>query len=260
MFLHLLAKLARISSLEYFIGLSLRLLTESFTFVKVQKPYKMASIEKQVSYTTTNSYSTLNSLTQDTKNIWICCHGLGYLSRYFIQYFKTLDSNENYIVAPQAQAKYYQKQDFKHVGASWLTKEATALEMENVLAYLNAVFTEEAEGKDKNLILLGYSQGVSVITRWMAAKQLQPKALFLHSGSIPKELQPEQFKYLNTNCKVNLLYGNKDQYITEAKLQAEKEIAQSLFEDRLQLYPFEGVHEVKPQLIADILKDQKANI
>jgi len=217
----------------------------------------MASIEKQVSYTTTNSYSTLNSLTQNTKNIWVCCHGLGYLSRYFIQYFKVLNANENYVIAPQAQAKYYQKQDFKHVGASWLTKEATALEMKNVIAYLDAVFTEEIEGKNKNLILMGYSQGVSIITRWLAAIKLQPKALFLHSGSIPKELKPEQFEYLNTNCKVNLLYGNKDQYITEEKLQAQKEIAQSLFKNRLHLYPFEGIHEVKPQLLADIMAEKQ---
>ncbi|MDT0295112.1 alpha/beta hydrolase [Mesonia ostreae] len=213
----------------------------------------MTSIEKQVTYQTTNSYSSLNKLTSKTKNIWICCHGLGYLSRYFIQYFKALDEDENYIIAPQAQAKYYQSSNFKHVGASWLTKEDTALEMQNVLKYLDAVFAEEVAGKDKNLILFGYSQGVSIITRWMAAKQLPAKALILHSGSIPPELQAEQFDYLAPETPVFLLYGNKDQYITEEKLAVQKQIATRLFGNRLQLHPFKGKHEVKPQLVADII-------
>lgn len=216
----------------------------------------MASKEKQVTYDTTNSYSTLNSLTSKTKNIWICCHGLGYLSRYFIQYFKRLDADENYIIAPQAQAKYYQSSDFKHVGASWLTKEDTALELQNVMAYLDAVFTEEVAGKDKNLILFGYSQGVSIITRWMAARQLPAKALFLHSGSIPPELEAEQFAYLAPETPIYLLYGDEDQYITEEKLAGQKKIATRLFGNRLQLYPFKGIHEVKPQLVAEIVKKE----
>ena len=215
----------------------------------------MTSIEKQVTYDTTNSYSTLNKLTSKTKNIWICCHGLGYLSRYFIQYFKSLDADENYIIAPQAQAKYYQSSNFKHVGASWLTKEDTALEMQNVITYLDTVFAEEVKGKDKNLILLGYSQGVSIITRWMASRQLPAKALFLHSGSIPPELKAEQFEYLAPETPIHLLYGDQDQYITEEKLAGQKEIATTLFGERLQMHAFKGKHEVKPQLIADIAKE-----
>ena len=67
----------------------------------------MDSIEKQVSYNTTNTYSTLNTLTDKTKNVWFVCHGIGYLSRYFLKYFDELNSDENYIIAPQAHSKYY---------------------------------------------------------------------------------------------------------------------------------------------------------
>ncbi len=93
------------------------------------------TIEKQVSYTNTNTYHTLNKYTSKTKNVWLVFHGMGYLSRYFIQYFSQLDATENFIVAPQAPSKYYQGKNFKHVGASWLTRENTLLETENVLAY-----------------------------------------------------------------------------------------------------------------------------
>ncbi|HBY66843.1 MAG TPA: esterase, partial [Flavobacteriaceae bacterium] len=89
--------------------------------------------EKEVSYTSTNTYTTVNTLTPKTKNIWIAFHGLGYLSRYFAKYFKHLNPEENYIIIPQAPSKYYQGSNFKHVGASWLTKENTVAETKNVL-------------------------------------------------------------------------------------------------------------------------------
>ena len=83
------------------------------------------TIEKKVIYTTSNTYSVLNNLTEKTKNVWIVFHGLGYLSKYFINYFSQINPEENYIIAPQAPSKYYQGRNFKHVGASWLTKENT---------------------------------------------------------------------------------------------------------------------------------------
>jgi len=46
----------------------------------------MDSIEKEVSYNATNSYSTLNTLTDKTKNVWFVCHGIGYLSRYYMSF------------------------------------------------------------------------------------------------------------------------------------------------------------------------------
>ena len=62
----------------------------------------MNSTEKEISYISSNSYSTLNNINENTENVWFVCHGMGYLSRYFLKYFKTLDSDKNYIIAPQA--------------------------------------------------------------------------------------------------------------------------------------------------------------
>ena len=94
------------------------------------------SLEKEASYLATNTYSTLNTLTEETKNIWVVFHGMGYLSKYFIKYFSELDADENYIIAPQAPSKYYQDKDFRHVGASWLTRENTVTETQNILNYV----------------------------------------------------------------------------------------------------------------------------
>lgn len=208
----------------------------------------MTPKEKQVTYQAENSYSSLNTCTQQTKNVWIACHGLGYLSRYFIHYFDHLNPKENYIVSPQAPSKYYQDRAFKYVGASWLTREATQMDTQNVLNYLDAIFEAEAIPEDKNLILFGYSQGVSVIARWMASRKINADHLILHSGGIPKELTLEDFSFLS-ETKVSLFYGTEDEYLNEKRIASEKNRAESLFSKHLKITPFEGKHEVNRELI-----------
>ena len=98
-------------------------------------------LEKQVSYKSTNTYQTLNSYKHTTKNVWLVFHGLGFLSRYFLRHFEILNPTENYIICPQAPSKFYLGEDFKHVGACWLTKEDPLLETSNVLRYIDSLYS-----------------------------------------------------------------------------------------------------------------------
>ena len=185
---------------------------------------KNMTSEKQVSYTTQNTYSTLYTLTPKTKNVWLVFHGMGYLSRYFIRHFSKLNSEENFIIAPQAPSKYYQGTEFKHVGASWLTKENTLDETQNVLDYIDAVWKAEEPATLYRFIVLGYSQGVSIATRWLSSRKIACDELILHSGGIPKELVPTNFEYLPEETTVTYLYGDKDEYITEARKTEAEEV------------------------------------
>ena len=211
----------------------------------------MNSAEKEISYTSIKPYYTLNSLTKKTKNVWFVCHGMGYLSRYFIKYFKGLNADENYIIAPQAPNTYYQGKDFKHVGASWLTRENTKTEIKNIMEYFNAILNAENIPEDVNLIVFGYSQGVSVASRFVTKKQIQCSQLVLHSGGIPKELKPEDFKFLK--AKVSLIYGDKDEYITKERLEYENTRAKELFGKDVTIINFDGVHEVNTKIINNLV-------
>ena len=206
--------------------------------------------EKRISYKSNNSYTTLNELTDKTKNIWLVFHGMGYLSRYFARYFSELNSEENYIIAPQAPSKYYFGKDFKHVGASWLTRENTFDETKNVLAYVDAVYEAEKLKNSPRFIVLGYSQGVSIATRWLASRKIQCDDLVLHSGGIPTELGPSDFEYLSPNTEVTYIYGTTDQYITEARKTEEVLKGNRLFGDRLNIEVFDGIHEVNKEFLA----------
>jgi predicted esterase len=213
----------------------------------------MNSSEKEISYQTTNSYSTLNTLTEKTKNIWFVCHGMGYLSRYFLKYFKDLNPDENYIIAPQAQSKYYIPPAYKHVGASWLTKENTMNETANVMRYFDAVLEAENIPNDKNLIVVGYSQGVSVAMRYIASRQLHCSQLVLMSGGIPKELVADDFKFLERKAKITMIYGTQDEYLNEERIQYEANRVQELFGSTVNVMPFDGKHIVNVELLNSLV-------
>jgi len=212
--------------------------------------------EHKVSYTSTNTYHTLNKISPNTKNIWIVFHGMGYLGKYFSKYFLSLHKDENYIIIPQAPSKYYQGKKFKHVGASWLTRENTKDEIENVLRYIDAVYQEQVSDfpKEASIIIMGYSQGVSIATRWVASRQIVCNQLILHSGGIPNELTQSHFTFLPTTSKVHYIYGLQDEYINEARITEQTLLGTNLFNDKLNIHTFNGPHEVHVPFIEKIEK------
>ncbi len=207
------------------------------------------SIEKSISYQIKNSYSILNEFTPKTKNVWFVFHGIGYLSRYFLKYFKHLDPEENYIIAPQAQSKYYLNGEYRHVGASWLTRENLDESIENTMNYLDAVYEAENLSEVDNLNILGYSQGVSVATRFVARRKIHCNNLIMHSGKIPSELKSEDFAFLK-DTHFSFIYGAKDEYLKPDLIEEERKRLQQIFPKHLQILEFNGGHEVNIQLIS----------
>ncbi|MDF4222847.1 esterase [Maribacter sp. M208] len=204
---------------------------------------------KNVSYRTTNTYETLNELNSNTKQIWIVFHGIGFLSRFFLKYFNELPKSENYIIAPQAPSKYYLKNEYKHVGASWLTKENTALETKNLYHYLDAVIENEKLPSDCKIYFFGFSQGISIALRYLAYSKMPCSKLILYAGGIPKELKTSDFSHLNGKSQVIFIIGDKDEYLTPNKLKEENNKLKILFGDTIQHITFDGGHEVKKQII-----------
>lgn len=212
----------------------------------------MNTTEKEISYQSTNSYSTLNSFNQKTTNVWLVCHGMGYLSRFFLRYFKALNPVDNFLIAPQAQGKYYMPPKFKHVGANWLTRENTLQESENVMRYFDAIWKAEQIPDHINLIVLGYSQGVSVSMRWVASRKIRCHQLVIMSGGIPKELTSEDFSFLK-DVRVTHVYGTEDQYLDDDRITYETNRSKELFGNKVTIIPFEGPHEVRVNIINDLV-------
>lgn len=210
-------------------------------------------LEKSVRYNSTNTYETLNDFTDKTKNVWIVFHGIGYLSKYFLKYFDELNPEDNYIIAPQAPSKYYLNNSYKHVGASWLTKENTQPELKNNLNYLDAILEAESMLSTHNLIIFGFSQGVSMATRWVAQRKIICKQLVLYAGGIPNELNENDFAHLDANTQISIIIGNQDEYLTKERLSIEREKSRTIFNGRAKEHIFDGGHIVKKELINSLI-------
>lgn len=214
----------------------------------------MRETTKNVSYNSINTYETLNELSPKTKNVWIVFHGIGYLSRYFLKYFDELPQEENYIIAPQAPSKFYLKDEYKYVGASWLTKENTGQEINNIISYLDKVLQAEQIPETSNLIVFGFSQGVSVATRWLTKRKLKCSKLVLYAGGIPEELTSSDFEYLIKNrSEIFVIVGNTDEYLTPKRMENESKKIKKLFQGKARQLIFEGGHEVKKDIIKELV-------
>ena len=178
--------------------------------------------EKKVIYSSSNTYSVLNNYTKKTKNVWIVFHGLGYLSKYFIKYFSKVNTLE---------------------------------ETKNIMKYVDEVYKSEINSTPQNLIVLGYSQGVSIATRWVASRKINCDHLILHSGGIPVELNPEDFSHLKKTTKVWYTYGNRDPYINDARKTEETLKGNYLFGNHLKIEVFDGIHEINTNFIMKISKE-----
>ena len=204
---------------------------------------------KNVTYKTTNTYETLNEINSNTKRVWLVFHGIGFLSRFFLKYFNELPKEENYILAPQAPSKYYLKNEYKHVGASWLTKENTAIETENLFNYLDAVLENENLPTDCEIIVFGFSQAVSIALRYLAYSKLQCSKIIIYAGGIPKELNKTDFNYFENKTEIVSIIGDHDEYLTPKRLEEENRKLNSLFGDSIRHINFKGAHEVKKEII-----------
>lgn len=209
---------------------------------------------KSVSYTSSNTYETLNTLTSDTETVWLVFHGIGYLSKFFLRHFDELPQKENYIIAPQAPSKYYLNGAYKHVGASWLTRVNTEQEIKNLINYIDAVLAAEKIPDKVRIAVLGFSQGVSIALRYLAKSKLSCEKIILYAGGIPHELKKSDFNHLKKDSKIISIIGDKDPYNSPERLTKEEYKLKELFGNKVKQITFDGGHKVKKEVINNLLK------
>ena len=207
-----------------------------------------------ISFEFSSSYITYNKLTDNTENIWIVFHGYGQLSKYFIRRFDVLDGDKNYIIAPQGLSKFYVDEDYKNVGASWLTKEDRGSDLLNQQKYLIKLMDELKLKIDFSKIkvnLFGFSQGVSALTRLLMNYNMKVNNIIIWAGWVPDE-------FFNINKDVlkdtNLFFvvGNKDKYYNNLIIKGYIEKFKNTLNKEIDYFVFNGGHIVDRKVLKKI--------
>lgn len=177
-----------------------------------------------ITYQAAAPYEMLGQLTPKTTDIWLVFHGFGQLAARFIRKFQFLDDGNQVVIAPQGPDRFYFDQ-FRKIGASWTTRDHRELHLANQQHYLDAVWEQATSGVDLSKIrihTLGFSQGVSVQTRWISSRQIEAVTMIYWAGGYPEDLSPDQWQYTSQNPAVLCIVGDRDEYLTEERLTQER--------------------------------------
>lgn len=198
----------------------------------------------------TARYFTKGNLNTDTKFIWIVIHGYAQTADSFLNSFENLGT-PHFIIAPEGLNKFYSRGFSGSPVASWMT----SLERENEIADYNQYLIQLVDTLNlKNytkaqVVLLGFSQGVSTQTRFLNQTGLAIHFSVMVAGEIGKEFQdklPEKISQTNSLY----LIGNQENILKPEKV----EFHEQLFKNSQCIFKvFEGKHEVNKSAIRTIL-------
>jgi predicted esterase len=121
--------------------------------------------------------------------------------------------------------------------------------MKNLLNYLDQLFEKESLAKAPELILMGYSQGVSVLCRWVALRGVTCDRIILYAGRVPEELGIADFQHLPPGAAVEVFEGDSDPFLPQETQPERVERLAELFGNRLQLHQYPGGHELRQGLL-----------
>jgi predicted esterase len=199
-------------------------------------------------------YFTHGNFSEKTKNIWFVCHGYGQLAEYFIKKFHTLNTEENFVIAPEGLHRFYLNGHYGRVGASWMTKEDRLTDIDNYIHYLDCIYQANIKNTTAKIILLGFSQGAATASRWAAFGYSKFDKLILWAGVFPPDLPFEDCFVKINNLKPLLVVGTKDEFISAEEL---NEKTKWLDKEKInyKLIQFEGRHDIDNNVLIEIYQN-----
>ena len=189
------------------------------------------------------------------EQVWFACHGYGQLAARFLEKLRVLDEGRRYLVAPEGLSRFYLSESptERRVGASWMTREDRLAEIEDYVSYLDAVYTDVFGSLDRARVsvhALGYSQGASTASRWVAMGKANIDRLTLWGGEFPPDLDLTVDTVVSRlrAARMTLVYGRSDEYITPKVVSG---ILERLRQHGIpyEAIPFEGGHELNEAVL-----------
>lgn len=206
-----------------------------------------------IEVTKTARYYTLGNFNHQTKEIWFVLHGYAQLAKNIIQKFEHVSNNSNYIIAPEGLNKFYAKGFSENPVANWMTNEDRENEIKDYCKYLNTLYKHLKIDSNIKVNLLAFSQGVSTATRWIESNTFTFNKLILIEGEIAKEFQTQLPLKLST-IETIFIYGNKDPFIDKKRIEDLSILYKSF---KLKIMEFDGGHEIKEEVIANLFTECK---
>jgi predicted esterase len=216
--------------------------------------------EAHISVTRTARYYTVGGDALAPSDLWFACHGYGQLGQHFARHFEPLADGARTIVAPEALSRFYfgeprrQHGSDAMVGATWMTREDRESEIADHVQYLDTLYAEIRAQKGRSrarVTVLGFSQGVATVCRWLARGSARADRLVLWGGRMPPDIFPLPASSPLRTVALTLVVGVTDEFFTPLTV-AEQE--KRLRDEKLvyEVCRYEGGHSLDEGLLREI--------
>ena len=205
--------------------------------------------EHYVAARRTARYYTLDPA-EEAREVWFVLHGYGQLAAFFLRHFEAIDDGHRLVVAPEALSRFYLP-GHQRVGASWMTKEDRLTEIDDYLAYLDALYDRVFETLDRSRVtvhVLGFSQGAATASRWTTLGRSDADRLILWAGQLAHDLDFVAHAATLRRLDLTLVAGTDDEFITPKRL-AEQEAILIEHSIPYRLRPFKGDHRMDTETL-----------
>jgi len=195
---------------------------------------------------------TLGQLNEETKDIWIVCHGYGQLASRIIKKFNQLNLDNTYVMAPEGLSKFYYKRKPLIIGSSWMTRENREDEIDDYIQYINSVYDSLPSSGSWRLNVLGFSQGCSTMMRWLDSRRPELYKVIMWAGEFPHDIAYASFKeYFNSASNRFFCVGDTDEFITPERVEG---LHAFLVQHELdiEIKQFSGKHEIDRCVLSEV--------
>lgn len=216
--------------------------------------------ESHIAVTRTARYYTLGGDVRSPREVWFAVHGYGQLAVHFARHFEPLADGTRVIVVPEALSRFYfgdprrQHGADAMVGATWMTREDREREIEDHVRYLDTLYAHVRGQRGRaraRVTVLGFSQGVATVCRWLTRGTAQADRLVLWGGKLPPDIFPLPATSPLRAATFTMVVGTSDEHITPI-VAAEQEA--HLREEKVayEIRRFDGGHTIDARLLREL--------
>lgn len=192
------------------------------------------------------------------RQVWLVCHGYAQLADEFLENFRPFDDGSTLIVSPEGMNHFYRKGFDGPVGATWMTRRHREHAIRDYSCFLQMLHQQYLNllPADVQIVVLGFSQGVATVCRWMFAERPALHHLVLWGGLPPEDLDYTVLSNYLKNKTLHYILGDADPFITPDREQMFQEIKTRgglNFRERR----FAGGHEILPGVLQQLRADME---
>ena len=187
---------------------------------------------------------------------WYVLHGYRQSASRFMRRFAELDDGTRTIVAPEALNRFYVTPELgrhgpkSRVGGTWMTREDRLTEIDDYVAYLDAL-RDHMVSDDATTTVLGFSQGVATASRWAVLGKVRPARLILWGDYLPPDLDMAEAAAALNGTELIIVRGSEDPSLDEAlRLKEERRLGEAGI--RYRFVSYRGGHDIDRETLLEI--------